>query len=212
MSTSADLRTLLLRQGLLLEGHYLLGGNLFQSHLCVNDYVLKEEILLRPQNLDLFGRLIASFVPDDLLTPDVPIVVGIERGGRILSSSIALHLAQRLGEQANRLVCITARRASNRFVVERREESFLAKHTRAIVVEDFLVKGQKVSQTIDLIRPYDIKVAAVLALGQRGTVKGTTPVFSALALSPALEYADCPSCTQGEEPEHAPQDWYPEEK
>lgn len=208
---AANLQDILKEQGLLIHGHFRLGGHLYDEQLCVTDYILKEEILLRPSNLDLFGHLLASSVPPALLDPDIPVVVGIERGGRILAGSVALHLSRKL-KLPNLLVCVTARRVRRGFVVDPREEPFLAQHTRAIVVEDFLVKGKKIKQAMGMIAPYDIKAVAIVALAHRGEFKSTVPLYTALTLDQALEFRDCRICDEGGTPDQAPGDDYPDER
>lgn len=205
------------RKILLEDGHWVLGGHLDGHHLCVTDYVRKEKILLYPALLQRYAGMLVSRIPQELLEPDPPLVIGIERGGARLAHMMTTQILPRLQLRAReRLMCITAVRTPFKFVFDPREEPCLTRFTRAFIVEDFLVMGRKVRGVVDLIRPCEINVSAVLALGERGTiadyeVRGLERI-TLLKMSSALPYEDCTLCADGNPPVKAPGDAYEKEK
>ncbi|MBI4415128.1 MAG: hypothetical protein HY566_02725 [Candidatus Kerfeldbacteria bacterium] len=201
------------RNILLVDGHWLLGGHLDGRHLCVKEYVRKEKIILYPILLHRYAAMLVGQIPQELLEPDPPLIIGIERGGARLAQAITAFMLPRLQSQAReRLMCITAVRTPLRFVFDPREEPYLTRFTRAFIVEDFLVMGRKVRSVVDLIKPCEINVAAILALGERGKVadyevRGLQRI-TLLKLAPAVEYEDCLQCAEGIPPTQAPGDVY----
>lgn len=201
------------RNILLVDGHWLLGGHLDGRHLCVREYVRKEKIILYPVLLQRYASMLVGQIPQELLEPDPPLIIGIERGGARLAQAMMPFMLPRLQSQMReRLMSITAVRTPLRFVFDPREEPYLTRFMRAFIVEDFLVMGRKVRNVVDLIRPCEINVAGVLALGERGKIADyevrDLQRFTLLKLSPAVEFEDCPLCGEGNPPTEAPGDVY----
>lgn len=201
------------RNILLVDGHWLLGGHLDGRHLCVKEYVRKEKIILYPVLLQRYAAMLVGQIPQELLDPDPPLIIGIERGGARLAQAMTALMLPRLQPKAReRLMCITAARTPLRFVFDPREEPYLTRFMRTFIVEDFLVMGRKVRSVLDLIKPCEINVSAVLALGERGRVadyevRGLHRI-TLLKLAPAIEYEDCSQCAEGNPPAQAPGDIY----
>lgn len=208
------IREVLKKLGYIVEGHFRLGGRLYDECLCARDFLKKEGLLLRPSQLVQFGKLLAGEIPLELCQPEPPVFIGVDRGGQYLAPFVAYHLGLRIGNP-DAMVCLTVHREGDDFMIDPREQEYLSRFTRAIVVEDILALGRKVHRAGELAAQLDVRVVGLVALAQRGEVEHeglrSIPIFSALRLSTAEPMEQCTLCRSGKVAVQAPEELYPEE-
>lgn len=212
----------LVRLSVLRKGHFILGGNYRSKRLCVEHYLDVQNLVCRPFLLRWITAAVADKAFEQFrnqLTRDSPpVIVGIERGGRILAPFLGYHLSKKLAHPAA-LTCVTAlRTVDGRYHVDPREEQFLAHANDALLVVDVLMSGSKVLRAIEALNRTGIEldiagIAAIVDRAQRRDLEiRSLPVVTALELEPALGGGDCLLCRDGSAPQDAPEDWFPNEK
>jgi len=180
MLSPEEVRDLLLRRQVLLEGHFLLSSGRHSRH-----YFEKFRILQHPGDALEFCRIIAGKFSDRAISS----VAGPTTGGII----IAYQTAQLLGVKA----VYAERTPEGRGFLR---GTALSPEDRVLVVDDVLTTGGSVRETVDAVRRSGAAVSGVAVFIDRSpSPPDLGAPFHSVFRQDVVTYPpdDCPLCRQG---------------
>ena len=184
MSTTQEIRRLLLKNEALLEGHFTLSSGRHS-----NRYLQCARALQHPGVAAQLGVALAQLCHDDLVqAPEV--VVSPALGGLIIGHEVARALGVR--------ACFTERVEG---VMELRRGFGLTLGERVLLVEDVITTGLSSHETLKVIRQHGGHPVATACIANRlGAAQlDKLPLLALLTLeAPAWAPHECPSCAAGE--------------
>ena len=178
--TEAEVRSLLVQHGALLEGHFLLTSGLHSGQ-----YVEKFQVLQYPKATEQLCAGFAEMFRDE----KIDVVIGPVTGGIILAHETAKHFGTR---------AIFAERDNGQMTIKRGFE--IKAGERVLVVEDIVTTGGSVQEVIDVVLQLGGVIAGVAILVDRsgGTVDFGAPAKALLTLDiKNFSPDECPLCKQG---------------
>jgi len=180
MPSNEDIKQILIKNEVLLDGHFLLTSGRHSRF-----YFEKFRVLQQPADAALFCRIIAEHFNDS----DIDTVVGPTTGGII----IAFEVAREMGKKA----IYAERTADGRGFLRGMS---LAQGEKVLVVDDVMTTGGSVLETIEAVKKAGAELKGVAVFIDRSAEK---PDFGAPFFSlyhekvETFDPENCPLCKQG---------------
>lgn len=158
-------------------------------------YVNKDAIYTHPELLAQITTFIAQLVRS--LNVEFSVVVGPALGGIPLAQMVAQNWLHLFGEK--KLVAIMEKGDAGNYVLKRGYDE-IVKSEKVLLVEDILTTGKSVGLCIDTLNKYQVEIAHIINVWQRGDSIDTRGIpFTPLMkeIFPMYPPEACPLCERG---------------
>jgi orotate phosphoribosyltransferase len=172
------------RVGALKSGHFLLASGRHSGQ-----YVEKFNLLRNPRATE---RACTTLIESLGQQRNVDLIVGPTTGGVILAFEV--------GRQLDLPAAFAERVSEGGSARAIKRDTFIARGTRVLVVDDILTTGGSVRETLEALRPWgaDVRAVAVLVDRSGGRIDFGVPLIANAQLDiETWDAAECPLCASG---------------